>query len=182
PKALAAFAAGDVSSSHLSLMARTADQVGLEPVQEQEEVLVEAARQLDPRMFRQVTEHLRHCVDPDGALKDANQAHERRAVWISETMDGLFILNGTLDPEGGAILRTALAAVEGKPVAGDERSARQRRPAASGDRARRRCGGRSCSATSTAASPAATGRWPGPTDIISSIGSTAAPPPIGTSG
>src|SRR5437016_516736 len=138
PRALAAFAAGDISSTHLSLMATTADQVGLEPVQEQEEVLVEAARQLDPRMFRQVTEHLRHCVDPDGALKDANQAHERRAVWISETMDGLFILNGTLDPEGGAILRTALAAVEGKPVAGDERSARQRRADAMVDMARHR--------------------------------------------
>ena len=36
-------------------MTRTADQVGLEPVREQEQVLVEAARQLDPRMFRQVT-------------------------------------------------------------------------------------------------------------------------------
>jgi len=119
-------------------MAGAADQVGLEPVQEQEEVLVEAARRLDPRMFRQVTVHLRHCVDPDGALKEANRDHQRRAVWISETMDGLFVLNGTLDPEGGAILRTALAAVEGKPVAGDTRTARERRADAMVDLARHR--------------------------------------------
>ena len=127
PQARAAFASGDISSAHVSLMARAVDQVGLEPVRAQEEVLVEAARQLDPRMFRQVTVHLRHCVDPDGALKDANEAHQRRAVWLSETMDGVFVLNGTLDAEGGAILRAALAAVEGKPVAGDTRTARQRR-------------------------------------------------------
>jgi hypothetical protein len=29
-------------------------------------MLVEAARQLDPRMFRQVTVALRQCLDPDG--------------------------------------------------------------------------------------------------------------------
>jgi hypothetical protein len=33
------------------------------------------------------------------------------------------VLNGTLDPEGGAIMRTARAAVEGKPVAGGDRTA-----------------------------------------------------------
>jgi Domain of unknown function (DUF222) len=138
PQARAAFASGEISSAHVSLIARAADQVGIEPVREQEEVLVEAARQLDPRMFRQVTVHLRNCVDPDGALKDANDAHERRGVWLSETMDGVFVLNGTLDPEGGAILRAALAAVEGKPVAGDQRTARQRRADAMVDLGRHR--------------------------------------------
>jgi hypothetical protein len=137
PQAQAAFASGEISSAHVSLMARTVDQVGLEPVREQEEVLVEAARQLDPRMFRQVTVHLRHCVDRDGALKEANDAYERRAVWLSETMDGVFVLNGTLDAEGGAILRAALAAVEGKPRAGDDRTARQRRHDAMVDLGRR---------------------------------------------
>jgi hypothetical protein len=138
PRAQAAFAAGEVSPAHLSLISRTADQVGIEPVREQEEVLVEAARQLDPRMFRQVTVHLRHCLDPEGALKDANQAHERRALYLSETMDGVFVLNGTLDAEGGAILRAALAAVEGKPVAGDRRGACQRRADALVDLGRHR--------------------------------------------
>jgi hypothetical protein len=52
-------------------------------------------------------------------------------------MDGTFVLNGTLDAEGGAILRTALAAVEGKPVAGDDRTARQRRHDAMVDLGRR---------------------------------------------
>jgi hypothetical protein len=137
PQAQAAFASGAISSAHVSLMARAADQVGIEPVREQEAVLVDAARQLDPRMFRQVTVHLRHCLDPEGALKDANAAYERRAVWLSETMDGVFVLNGTLDAEGGAILRAALAAVEGKPKAGDDRTARQRRHDAMVDLGRR---------------------------------------------
>ena len=74
PRAQAAFASGDISAAHLSLMSQAAEQVGLEPVQEQEAVLVEAARQLDPRMFRQVTVHLRHCVDPDAPLSKVPQA------------------------------------------------------------------------------------------------------------
>ena len=138
PQARAAFASGEISLAHVSLMSRTVEQIGIEPVQEQEQVLVEAARQLDPRMFRQVTVHLRHCVDPDGALKEANQAHGRRAVWLSETMDGVFVLNGTRDAEGGAILRAALAAVEGKPQAGDRRTAPQRRADAMVDLGRHR--------------------------------------------
>jgi hypothetical protein len=138
PEAQAAFAAGEISSAHVSLMSTAADQIGIEPVQEQEAMLVEAARQLDPRMFRQVTVHLRHCVDPDGVLQDANQAYQRRAVWLSETIDGVFVLNGSLDAEGGAILRMALAAVEGKPSSDDERSPRQRRADALVDMARHR--------------------------------------------
>src|SRR5437667_229579 len=66
------------------------------------------------------------------------QAYERRAVWLSETMDGVFVLNGTLDAEGGAILRAALAAVEGKPQAGDRRTAPQRRADAMVDLGRHR--------------------------------------------
>ena len=53
-------------------------------------------------------------------------------------MDGVFVLNGTLDAEGGAILRAALAAVEGKPQAGDRRTAPQRRADAMVDLGRHR--------------------------------------------
>jgi hypothetical protein len=79
PHARAAFAAGDLSSAHVSLMTGTADQVDLEPVQEQEPVLVEAARQLDPRTFRHVTQHLRHCLDPDGTSYKGMSALQSRS-------------------------------------------------------------------------------------------------------
>ncbi|MBO0682748.1 MAG: DUF222 domain-containing protein [Candidatus Dormibacteraeota bacterium] len=138
PRAQAAFAAGEVSSGHVSLITRTADQVGMEPVQEHEEVLVEAAKDLDTWMFRRVTMHLRYCVDQQGMLKEHNRAHDRCGVWLSEGWDGFFELQGRLDPEGGAILSTALAAVEGKPVAGDTRLASERRRDALVDLARQR--------------------------------------------
>ncbi|MBO0683191.1 MAG: DUF222 domain-containing protein, partial [Candidatus Dormibacteraeota bacterium] len=101
PAAQAAFAAGEVSSGHVSLITRTADQVGMEPVQEHEEVLVEAAKDLDTWMFRRVTMHLRYCVDQQGMLKEHNRAHDRCGVWLSEGWDGFFELQGRLDPEGG---------------------------------------------------------------------------------
>jgi hypothetical protein len=73
PQTSRAFGRSDLSAAHLTLISRGADQVGIDPVRDQEEVLVEAARQLDPRMLRQVTVHLRHCLDPDGAdLKGAS--------------------------------------------------------------------------------------------------------------
>jgi hypothetical protein len=138
PRAGAAFASGEISSAHVSLMARAAEQVGMEPVQAQEAVLVEAARDLDPRMFRHVTEHLRHCVDPDGALRDADRAHERGGVWLSQTMEGGFVLNGALDAEEGSLVSTALAATEGPPRPDDLRPACLRRKDALVDLARHR--------------------------------------------
>jgi hypothetical protein len=42
-------------------------------------------------------------------------------------MDGTWALDGTLDPEGGAVLQTALAAVEGRPRPDDPRTASERR-------------------------------------------------------
>src|SRR2546429_3800300 len=58
PQAQVAFASGDISPAHVSLMARAVDQVGIHPVREQEEELGEASRQLDPRKLRPGTRQL----------------------------------------------------------------------------------------------------------------------------
>jgi hypothetical protein len=56
-------------------------------------------------------------------------------------MDGLYYLDGVLDTEGGALLRTALDAVMGPPVKDDERTPAQRRADALTDLARRQLDG-----------------------------------------
>jgi hypothetical protein len=88
--------------------------------------LVEAARRLDPGRLRFVTRYLRHCADPDGALRAENRAHELRFFNLSQTLDGAFMLDGQLDAEGGALLRTAISALN-KPLPEDMRTAGQRR-------------------------------------------------------
>ena len=84
------------------------------------------AADFDPNRFSLVTRRLRHVVDPDGALADANRAYDQRYLQVSPSLDGIFLIDGRLDSEGGAMLQTALNALT-HPVPGDSRRAEQRR-------------------------------------------------------
>ena len=126
PQTEAAFARGDLGVQHVTHVARTAEQIGCDAVREHEGILLNAAKYLDPNRFSLVTRHLRHCADPDGALDDANDAHEVRRLHLSHTIDGVYVVDGLLDSEGGAMLQSALNALSA-PLPRDERSAAQRR-------------------------------------------------------
>ena len=127
PQTSEAFADGDISYRHVSLIAHTAQELGDKMEAEAEAILVTAAREQDPRGLKIVSLHLRHYLEPDGVLRDANEQHDRRYLYLSQTLDGVFYLNGRFDAEGGAVLRTALDAVMKPPAPDDERMARQRR-------------------------------------------------------
>jgi hypothetical protein len=99
PQTTQAFADGDISYQHTSLIARTSEQLGERMEAHAEEILVDAANKLDPFNLRKVTAHLLHCLKPDEVLRDANEAHEKRFLYMSQTMDGVFYLNGRLDAE-----------------------------------------------------------------------------------
>jgi len=117
---------GEIGFQHASVMAHTASQVGAEAMREAEEDLVAEARRFDVRRFSHLARHFRDCVDAGGALADANRDHERARVHLSQTFGGCWRLDGWLDPEGGALLTTALNPLM-KPVPGDRRSGGQRR-------------------------------------------------------
>src|SRR5579864_263646 len=103
-----AFASGELGYQHAALIARVASQVGTEPVRQAEGNLLKMAADFDPNQFSLVTRRLRHCVDPDGALADANRAYDQRFLHVSQSFEGFFFVEGRLDPEGGAMLQTAL--------------------------------------------------------------------------
>jgi hypothetical protein len=64
-------------------------------------------------------------VDPDGTLEDA--ADVRRSLSMTPGLDGLVFLRGHLDPVGGELLHTALAALmNGDRPAGDARGHNER--------------------------------------------------------
>lgn len=127
PQTLAAFADGDISYQHAAMIARTSERLGDKMESEAETILVKAAKEMDPAQFRIVTLQLRHYMDPNSVLEDANEAHELRFLHLSQTLDGVFYLNGRLDAEGGATLQTALNAISGPPAPGDDRAPKQRR-------------------------------------------------------
>ena len=68
---------------------------------------------------------------------EANRAYSRRYLHLSEPKDGLVHLEGLLDAEGGAVVKTALDALMPPPRHDDERTPGQRRADALVDLARR---------------------------------------------
>jgi hypothetical protein len=132
-----ALAEGDISYEHAALIARTSERLGEKFEGPAEAILVELARKEDPAILRRAIFHLRHCVEPDGVLEDANQEHERRFLHMSQTFGGLFVLNGQFGADDGATLQTALDALMTPPGADDNRIASERRADALTEMARR---------------------------------------------
>jgi hypothetical protein len=136
-----ALAEGVISYEHAALIARTAERLGEKFEGPAEEILVELARKEDPVVLRRAIVHLRHCVEPDGVLDDANSEHERRFLHLSQTFGGMFVLNGQFGADDGATLQTALDALITPPGADDDRSASERRADAMTEMARRQLDG-----------------------------------------
>ena len=139
PKTEEAFARGDVGYQHVAVMARAAEHVGVAAVQKAEASLLQAAETMDPGQFTGVAKNFEHRVDSAAALAEANRAYERRYLHVGEPSDGLIRLDGLLDAEGGAILRTALDA-RMLPGKDDDRTPGQRRADALVDLCRRKAG------------------------------------------
>jgi uncharacterized protein DUF222 len=127
PKIDSAFASGDLGYQHAAAIARTAENVGAAAVRKEEGQLLEAAETLDPGQFTGVVKSFEHRVDAAFALGEANRAYQRRYLHLGEATDGLVRIDGVLDGEGGATVRSALNALMPAPTKDDHRSAEQRR-------------------------------------------------------
>jgi hypothetical protein len=125
PRTEEALARGEIGYQHALTMARTAQTVGAAQVRKAEGTLLKAAETMDPGQFVGVAKNFEHQVDAQAALNEANRAHERRYLRIGQPVDGLVRIDGQLDAEGGAIVRTALEPFA-KPTKGDSRTPDQR--------------------------------------------------------
>ena len=137
PQTEAAFAKGDLGYQHVVVMARAAEHVGAAALRKEEGNLLKAAQTMDPGRFTSVAKGFEHQVDAAAALAEANHAYQRRYFHISEPRDGMVRLDGILDLEGGATLKTALAALMPAPKKDDSRTPGQRCADALVDLARR---------------------------------------------
>ena len=125
PRTEEALARGEIGYQHAVTMARTAQTVGAAQVRRAEGPLLKAAETMDPGQFLGVAKNFEHQVDAQAALAEANRAHERRYLRIGPPVDGMVRIDGLLDAEGGAIVRTALEPYA-KPTKGDSRTPGQR--------------------------------------------------------
>src|ERR1700682_3041607 len=120
PKTEAASASGHLGYQHMAMIARTAEHVGAAAVRKEEGRLLQAAQTHDPGQFLGVTKDFEHRVDAEGALTEANQAHARRYLHLSEPQNGTVRIDGLLDAEGASTLRSALEPFM-KPMKDDPR-------------------------------------------------------------
>ncbi len=136
PETAKAFQRGDLGYEHVAILSRTAERVGAVAMQEAEPALLAAAKQQGPGQFCDVAKEFEHRSDAEAALRETNRAFSRRYLHLSEPRDGLVRLDGLLDAEGGATLKTALDRLMPPPSRNDERKAEQRRADAMVDLAR----------------------------------------------
>jgi hypothetical protein len=120
----AAVEAGRMGLAHLALLAQAAEFVGdgFDPGP-----LVAKAEEVSVSAFGRICAHARHAARPDGFIEEERRGHDARFLELStKTSDGSVYLRGLLDAEGGAYLRTAVAALS-QPLPDEMRSAGQRR-------------------------------------------------------
>lgn len=127
PEVDAALEAGEVSYAHVACVGRLAEVAGAEALRPGVEVVVDAARRLIPDHFAIAMRHLRHLLDPEGALCEANGAYDRRWLRMSRLLDGLYAVDGVLDAEAGEAVKAALDRLMVPAGPDDRRNGAQRR-------------------------------------------------------
>jgi Domain of unknown function (DUF222)/HNH endonuclease len=132
-----ALADGELSVAHAQVLAHGTHDLPAPTTAQAEPVLLAAARRLDPPRLRRVVTHLRWVADPDTAAGRAERRHRQRGLWLSPTMEGMFALDGLLEPEAGQTVLAALEPLARPASAADHRSASQRRADGLAELARR---------------------------------------------
>jgi hypothetical protein len=127
PQTMSSFRAGRAPFTNVSLIARLAEDVGVDATRSVEDTLVTGAETLDTARMYHLASFTRHRLDADGALDADNRAHERRWFSCDRTFGGVFILRGELDAEGGALVKSAIDALSAPAGPADERTGSQRR-------------------------------------------------------
>jgi Domain of unknown function (DUF222) len=128
---------GAISAAHAQVVAAGTHALPDHLTAEAEPVLVEAARQLDPRRLRRLLGHLLQVADPEGADRDRERRHGRRGLRLAPTFEGMVAVDGLLEPEAGQTLLAALEPLARPASAEDARSGSQRNADALAELARR---------------------------------------------
>ena len=118
PESTQAVGKGEIGFAHMTVMARTAEALG---DRFDERVLIKKARESSPGKFHYICTHYRHAADPKRYAEEEAEQVQQRRLKLSIWMDGTVLLSGQFDPEGGAVVRTALEPLARKSGAHDDR-------------------------------------------------------------
>ena len=125
PQVAASFAAGRVSTAHVAVITTEAPKITNFHLIEAQVVTI--AQTVEPAELRRILGILADQCRPEARDHTAEDLHAKRSVSLSETPNGMFRLDGYLDPTAGAALREALNTLMGRTGREDTRTAKQRR-------------------------------------------------------
>ncbi len=126
PKVAAALSAGEIGYQSTSVLCHLRDQLGDKRDLFDEEEMLDYARRFSVFHLRMLCRYARHAADPDGFFNEAEENYLRRRLHVSLMSDGMHAIDGTLDPEVGAALKTALESLANRRGPEDERTHSQR--------------------------------------------------------
>src|SRR5712692_2674414 len=126
PLVAEALAAGEIGYQSASAVCHLHEQLGANVTGFDEQAMVGYARQFRVAHLRLLCRHARYVADPDGFDRDSEKSYERRWLHISPMLDGMHSIDGVLDAEGGAALKSALESLAHWRGAEDTRGKEQR--------------------------------------------------------
>ncbi len=115
PVVAQAFGAGSIGPAHVDVLVKAAqavDHADPEAFGLCEGTLVEAAKELTFVPFANAVAYFTQMADPDGAQEADMARRARRDAYVSQSLHGMYLLGGSLDPVGGAIVAGELARIE----------------------------------------------------------------------
>ena len=125
PHVRSSFAKGALSAAHVSVITEEAGHI--RGFAEIEANVVAIAECVEPAELRRLLKILVDQSRPEKLDQDHEAQRERRGLSLSETPDGMFRIDGYLDPVAGANLRDVLVKLMGRSGREDLRTAKQRR-------------------------------------------------------
>src|SRR6267143_3016988 len=126
PRIAEALRSGEISYQSTSLLCHLREQLGDQRDLFDEEEMLGHARRHSVASLRYLCRVARHVADPDGFFDEAEADYSRRRLHVSLMGDGMHAIDGVLDPECGAALRTALDSLCKRMGPEDDRSHSQR--------------------------------------------------------
>jgi hypothetical protein len=133
PKVAAALSSGEISYQSASALCHLHERLGVHREGFDQEEMLGYAREFSVFGLRKLCRVAWHVANPDGFFKEAEADFTRRYFHISQLSDGMYAVDGQLDPVSGAAFKTAVDVLAKPKGPEDERSGRQRRADAVGE-------------------------------------------------
>ena len=121
-----AVASGRIGYQSASLLCHLREQLGDRRDCFDETEMLGFAREQSVAGLRFLCRYARHVADPDGFFNESEETYTTRRLRISMLADGMHSIEGVLDPEGGAAIRSALQSLSRRISPDDRRSQCQR--------------------------------------------------------